>query len=582
MIMTNLRDKRFNLFLLTSLSMLAIYYTLPFLLKLNYWGIRDWDLFTTVTAVPVGAIVDYGQFPFWNPYLMGGNILFHHPEVAIFSPFILLHLLLGPVVGLKIQVLICYFLGLRGSYRLGRTLGMSPVAGFLMAIGYFGSIHFALHIAEGHMPFTHFCFLPWFVHFVLQSMQVRRKIIWAGVMLALMILGNGGAVPLLYTALFSLLLFALRSLSEKKISYLTHLALAALIGIGLSAVKFIPMVIYLAQNRWPGFPNESIPLSALGTIFFGLEHSLLVKNFPEQFWAWHEYAAYISPLMVVLAVFGLAAQFGKRYIWLVLMAFFLALGLGNFGAFSPWAILSSLPGFSSARATGRSFQFVILSAAVLGGFGFDWLRQGWLMARKKWRYVLYAVAIVIAGTNLVFAWPVMSESFKHPPQFVRRSPDFAQGIDSPDKPYKNFLANRGSVEAPHLSAYHRRPALLDPFNKVAPEYVISGRLKVNWREYTPNIITYNITGLQAGEMQLGMGYDVGWRAVDGRKLRDQQGLIVVPFDEGPQTIELRYRTPYFYLALAIWIVCIAAAVWLYRRWSNDPAGEISPVIQDIV
>ena len=88
--MTIIRDKRFGLFVPVVLFLLAVYYVLPFLLKLNYWGIRDWDLFTTVTAVPVSAIVDYGQFPFWNPYLMGGNILFHHPEVAIFSPFFLL------------------------------------------------------------------------------------------------------------------------------------------------------------------------------------------------------------------------------------------------------------------------------------------------------------------------------------------------------------------------------------------------------------------------------------------------------------------------------------------------------------
>jgi hypothetical protein len=340
------------------------------------------------------------------------------------------------------------------------------------------------------------------------------------------------------------------------------------------------MVIYLAQNQWTGLPDESIPLSALGSMFFGLKHSLLVKNFPEQFWAWHEYGAYISPLMVVLAVFGLMARFARRYIWLVLLAFFLTLGLGNFGAYSPWAILSSLPGFASARATGRSFQFVILAAAVLGGFGFDWLRQGWLATRKKWRLVLYAAAIVIVGTNLALAWPVMSEAFKYPPLMVIRSPEFSQGVDSPDRPYKNFLANRGSVDAPHLSVYHRRPALIDPFNRISPEYVMSGRLVVNWREYTPNVITYNINGIQAGEMQLGMGYDIGWRALDGRKLSDQQGLIVVPFDEGPQTIELRYRTPYFYFALAILIICIVAVIWLYRRLPGAATEDVSPATQD--
>ena len=92
-------------------AILSLFYTLPFLLKITWWGGRDWDLFTTMAAVPVGSLVDYGQFPFWNSYLGGGNILFHHPEVAVLSPFFLLYLVFGAVVGLKLQVLICYVIG---------------------------------------------------------------------------------------------------------------------------------------------------------------------------------------------------------------------------------------------------------------------------------------------------------------------------------------------------------------------------------------------------------------------------------------------------------------------------------------
>ena len=104
--------------------LLAVYYALPFLLKLTWWGVRDWDLFLTIAAAPAGSILDYGQFPFWNPYLSGGNILFHHPEVAVLTPFFLFYLLFGAVIGLKLQVLMAYFLGFWGSMRLGRTLGM--------------------------------------------------------------------------------------------------------------------------------------------------------------------------------------------------------------------------------------------------------------------------------------------------------------------------------------------------------------------------------------------------------------------------------------------------------------------------
>ena len=116
-----------------SLVALTIYYVFPFLKRLDYWGVRDWDLFTTIAALPVGSILEYGQFPFWNPYMGGGNILFHHPEVAVLSPFFLLYLVFGAVVGLKLQVGICYLIGFWGSFRLFERLGHSRPAALARA-----------------------------------------------------------------------------------------------------------------------------------------------------------------------------------------------------------------------------------------------------------------------------------------------------------------------------------------------------------------------------------------------------------------------------------------------------------------
>jgi len=293
-------------------------------------------LFLTIAGAPATSILEYGQFPFWNPYLGGGNILFHHPEVAVLSPFLLLYLLFGPVVGLKLQVLICYFVGIWGGHRLAKQLGMSDLAAVMIAFAYFGSVHFALHFAEGHIPFTHFCFLPWFLAMVLGAGEGRQRLIWGSLALALMILGNGAAIPLLYTLLFSGLLCALLSLSGKTMQYLKSFVLAVAGGIALSAVKFIPMVIYLSQNKWAGSPEESIPLSGLWSIFFGFEHSLFARNFPSQYWNWHEYGAYLSPLLILLAAAALIYRFRRYWIWLALGFFFLLLGLGNFSALSPW------------------------------------------------------------------------------------------------------------------------------------------------------------------------------------------------------------------------------------------------------
>ncbi|MEA2030857.1 MAG: hypothetical protein U9N55_04590 [candidate division Zixibacteria bacterium] len=573
------------LFPIVSLA-LAVYYTFPFLLNLHNWGIRDWDLFTCIAAIPASSVLDYGQFPFWNPYMGGGNILFHHPEVGVLTPFFLLYLLFGSVVGLKLQVLICYFLGFWGSQKLFNKLGMSLVVSIVSSVAYFGSVHFALHFAEGHIPFTHYAFLPWFLYFVLRAgrnrifkreSQVKTSkvskdgfvehshrmlsIFWAGVMLALMILGNGAAIPLMYTMLFSFMLIGLRSVQNRTIYEFQNLVLATLTGFGLAAVKMLPMIVYLVQNEWAGNPNESIPLSALTSIFFGLKHSLFAHNFPEQYWAWHEYGAYLSPFLVVSAVYVLVRCFRASIIWVILAVFSLLLGLGDFGFLSPWSLLAKLPGFSSARCTGRAFQFVILSVAVLGGFGFDWLRHSFEKTRfrKVSATVLWLAMAVVVCTNLVFAWPILARAHTWPACDVHRSPVFRNVVDEESLAYENFLANRGSLITPWLSAYYPSRGMVGPDSVVYSEFVSKGEAEIIHRKYTPNVITYEFNGIKPGQMVIGMGYDPGWKASDNRTLYAVDGLITFDFDKGNQIVVLTYQSPYFYYGL---FLSLASLVFL--------------------
>ncbi|MFH1373777.1 MAG: YfhO family protein [bacterium] len=547
--------------------LLSVYYTLPYLLKYDYWGIRDWDLFTTIAAVPVSSLLHYGQFPFWNPYLGGGNILFHHPEVAVLSPFLLLYLIFGAVVGLKLQVLVCYFLGFWGSHRLATKFGISKWVALVTTVAYFGSVHFAMHFTEGHTPFTHFCFLPWFLYFIITSVDRKGDIAMASLVLALMILGNGAAIPLLYTLTFSAVLFGLRFVQNRSINELGSLFFSILGGIGLAAVKFVPMVLYMMQIEWKGRAGESIPISALWSIFFGLDHSLFIRNFPEQFWRWHEYGSYISPLLVIFAIIALLAVFRRRWVWLVIAVFFLLLGLGDFGAYSPWRLLSHLPGFSSARCTGRSFQFVLLAMSILGGFGLDWT---WQKVRQfRWPRlsgaILITVATVIITTNLVMAWPIMNQAFRHEPKDIQRSPVFGHIIDRVGMTYEYYLANRGSLISNWLSATPPSRALVTPDDSVMMENVLTGQADIKHRDYTPNKITYEIEGHSSGEMAISMGYDPGWQATDGRPLREENNLIAFPFEQGHQQVVLRYRPPGLVVGIVISSLTLVCLVWFRRR-----------------
>ena len=464
-----------------------------------------------------------------------------------------------------IDLLLSWFLGESQTFN---SLGMSKIAGLVASVAYFGSVHFALHFAEGHIPFTHYAFLPWFVFFVLQASQSKKYILWASLTLALMILGNGAAIPLLYTMLFTSLLIILRSIQNRNIFELKNLILATVGGIGLSAIKFLPMAVYLFQNKWPGNPEESIPLNALGSIFFGLKHSLFTQNFDGQYWAWHEYGAYISPVLVLLAIYILIKKFKAHLVWFIMAVFFLLLGMGNFGALSPWTILSHFPGFESARCTGRSFQFVILPVAILGGFALDTLRVSYInkfsnLYIKKIIFPLLGGIIII--TNMAFAWPIMDSAFHKKPVEVVRTPIFQHVIDDEAHAYQNYLANKGSLITPWLSAYHPSRAIVDQDENVLMEYIISGEAEIIRRYYNNNEIIYELNGIKPGKMMICMGYDPGWYAVDGRQLVENQRVIAFDFDKGKQTIELKYRTPYFYPGLIISLLTIAFMGFIIKR-----------------
>ncbi len=575
--MTNLADRNIpekpNLWPIVIAAVLAVYYALPLLLRITWWGVRDWDLFTSIAAAPVGCIAYYGQFPFWNPWIGGGNILFHHPEVLVLSPFLILYLLFGAVIGLKLQVLICYFIGFWGSQRLGSRLGLSIGAAAVFAVAYFGSVHFALHFAEGHMPFTHFCFLPWFLYFILKARRDLRAMIWAGLSLALLILGNGAAVPLLYTLSFTALMVLLMSVRDRTWDLLTRWLGAVMVGCGLAAVKFLPMVIYLLQNTWPGDPQESIPFSALGVIFFGTEHSLFAENFPEQLWAWHEYGAYLSPLLLIAAVWAIWRRFGRLWPWLVAAGLFLLLGLGDFGWCSPWSLASHFPGFSSARCTGRAFQFVLLSLGFVGALGLDmlWHRAAGSRHAQFRRGWLSLAAVIVVMTNLIFAWPILAAANRQPPKEVTRHDEFRQVVNH-KLAYENYLANRGSLIAPWLSAYHPSRGLVDADSTAHMEHLLSGRAQVLERHYTPNRIDYSLEVTQAGAMVIGMGYDPGWSAADGRQVSATQGLITFELYPGKDHVTLQYRTPLLYPGLVISLLASVSAVLLMRRWRDRLMG----------
>ncbi len=535
----------------------SLLFTLPFILKWGYIGVGDWELFTTMAAVPARTILYYHQFPFWNPYIGGGNILFAHPEVGILSPFLPLVLFFGAVAGLKLYITAAYFLGFWGSFLFARRLGLSDIASYLVSFVYFGNSYFGGHFSIGHIPFTHFCFLPWFLYFILKSDDNWKNIFGAIVSIALIILGNGAAIPFLYTLFFSGVFIILFSIESQTLRYIKTFLISALAGILLAGVKFIPMYYYLSQNKWEGMPNDFTPLNLVLPAFFSFDQFIFRAQESGQYWGWHEYSAYISPLVVLLAIVGIIFAFKKSRLWLIIAIFFFIFGLGHFADFSLWNLIMQLPGFSSIRSPARAFQFVILAIAIIGGYGMDYLLSKTNLSQRLSRYLATGLVVAILITNFLINLPSLQTIDLKQPGNIAFSDNFRQEIGRKDNIYNQFLENRGSLVAPWLSGYKESRGLVTPTNDVLTEYLLSGKLEVSSRRYTPNWVEYIIAPTEPGTIIFGIGYDNGWHSIDGRPIFEQNGLVATNFTLNDKKVILDYRAPYFLLGLLVTIFSAA-------------------------
>jgi len=539
---------------------ISLIFVLPFLLKWNYIGVGDWELFATMAAVPAKTVLHFHQFPFWNPYLGGGNILFAHPEVGILSPFFVLLLIFGSIAGLKIQMMLAYFLGFWGSYLLARKLGLSGFASYLVSFTYFGSSYFALHFSIGHVPFTHFCFLPWFIYFLLKVSDNWKNVFGSAVAIALIVIGNGAAIPFLYTVFFSGIFVVLYSLEKKTSLFIKAYLFSVIAGLLLAAIKFIPMYYYLSQNSWAGRSDDFTPLALALKGLFSFNQIIFQNAHVDQHWGWHEYGAFISPIVVILSIAGLLFSFRRCRIWLMTAIFFFLFGLGNFMDISPWNLFMHLPGFSAIRSPARANQFVVFSIAIIAAYGLDSLVGKIKISEYSKKLTAGMIIGLIILTNFMVNLPAFKTIDYKIPEKAHFKREFRHVIGSADNIYNLFKQNRGSLSSPWLSAYKESRGLVTPNNEVMMEYVISGQLQVSGREYTPNRIEYDIVPATGGTIVFGIGYDDGWHSEDSRKVYETNGLVTTDFTVSDRRIILYYRPPYFVLGLIVSLLSIAGCL----------------------
>src|SRR5437764_10972867 len=74
----------------------------------------DWRYFQTMTEAARRSVIWWHQFPLWNPYACGGEVLLANPQSEVAAPTFLLSLIFGTALGMKLAVAVYLFCAFDG------------------------------------------------------------------------------------------------------------------------------------------------------------------------------------------------------------------------------------------------------------------------------------------------------------------------------------------------------------------------------------------------------------------------------------------------------------------------------------
>lgn len=538
--------------LLATLPVLAYVWKASVMQHQGIFGNEDWDYFMQIYEAARISILQYHQFPWWNPWTLGGIPLFANPQFGLISLQMPLVLLFGTVTGLHLAILVYFVLGFWGMFLLLKRVGADSVyLQLLLSYIWIFSGYISWHLGYGHLTFGNYMLVPWFF-LTLLNIRERNGWLWFSLVTAFLInqAPHYSTVQSLFIGCFvaayqmALLYIRRRPLHFMVVlrPYLWSCALLLL----LTGPKLLYCFQYLHKYTRLAPLEPAIPFGITWAALTA-RHEVNLHSFHALTYTWEEYGNYFG--IITLVLFACLLILNCRRIremparqWVLLGAIFLAFVLTLGAAFphAPYSALHELPFFRQMRVPSR----------WIGWFSFGViLYLAWLPRKPVIYFLLALSAIDVAIVN----YPALN-SPQTPYQAPARHAEFQQytGYDyHPNKSTYRLLkatqANRGEV-------YGYEPILLFS-GAIQPEFagmtdrcginqgchfVLTGNAKVVY--WSPLKVLLQRTG--NGPIKLNMNPGKNW-FINGKEVFARERILELkkPFlitDPAPQ-IEVTYK-----------------------------------------
>ena len=543
---------------------LSIIYCHPIFKNINNWGIDDWDQHFLYHAVPRETLLRYHQFPLWNPYYCGGNVMLANTQARFMSPTFFFVLVFGTVPGLKLEIWFHLLLGMMGMFLLSRRVGIGRYSSYLPPIIFMFSSMYVFHLAVGHTWFMAIAYLPYVILFYLKGMQKLRYGILSGAFIALMIL-EGGVYPAPHTALFLGIFSVFLSLKFKSFSFLKLFGIVCLFTFIFSAVKLIPTAEFFRDYPRLVESKDHLSPKMLYYILFSRAQSHDVRYPGIQLYGWWEYSSYIGFLPVVLWLLGSIFSFKKQWPLIFTGLIFFALALGDFSSFSPWHLLHQIPVFSSHHVPSRFMIGFIFSISLLSGVCLTKLEtvlKKTHLNRIGYIFCILPIAFILLDLMSVNS-KIFAEAFTTTPPVIHHNSNFSQISGYHHQMYPAFLQNEGTLNAyepTHIPT--RAIAKTDPNYQGEVFFTSNGEATI--ASWSPNKVVVKVHAESKGSLVLNQNFAPNWKAKNKHQVKPHNGLVSTEVIPGDEQITFYYLPTSFIVGSIISFIGIVLSLSLTR------------------
>jgi hypothetical protein len=530
------------------------------------------------------SMTRWHELPLWNPYQCGGVALWDNPEGMAAAPLIWTMWLWDSTRAVMYWYVLHSAIGfvsmwLLVRYELRTSRAASLVASAMWA---FAGVH-NYHLAGGHFNFVAYLYYPLAIFLWRRAERDVRMAIGMGILVAWEIHEGGtNTLPHLVLVLGAETLTRVWP-ARRVLAIAKAAAVVLVVGFLLGATRFLPLFDQLhAHHRHVDVETDALQWETLKDMFVARDHAWVV---PGQRFVWPEYADYIGPILLVIALIGipLAATENAWLIAMLIVSF--ALMVGDASDYAPWSILRKhVYPFTEMRVPSRFNAAVTLFLAPLAAIAIDRISD---LARKNPfhdRRLADAVRTTVLALAFVGVGDLISMGITHAAQVYPSTPvdlrvPVAANLYYGGPALPQFLdqpqANRARLDCwGEWGAFSVGAPLWSgdvPQARAADDGATVGAVS-----RTQNTFTIDVDAQRPARILINSAYDRGWRTTVGTlDAQDKQLVLDVP--PGRHHVTIKYW-PHG-LTLGIWLTALGAAgvtaffVWDARKRRRALPGQ---------